>query len=420
MRARVVPGLAAALALALPFAVGAADPGHGSLDQAFGNGGIVTTAIGRWSEADALVIQPDGKLLVAGETSGDRVSPWCAFALVRYNPDGSLDTDFGKGGEVTTAGPYGCSSVDALVLQPDGKLVAAGFSEQTSTKRSVGLLVRYNPDGSIDRSFGTRGKVVTADAGIGLVLQPDGKLVTAGSSGPESATQFVLVRYTARGVLDRTFGKQGKVTTPDGEYACCPGSPIAQPDGKLILPGYSSEGNPMFRYNPNGSLDRSFGKGGKVTMGIDPQALALQHNGRIVVVGTDIPSPDYKGVNMFAVARYNRNGTRDPSFGEGGEVYTAIGDRYGNGSQANSVAIQPDGKIVAAGYSDDGATLARYLPNGALDRTFGKGGIVTTSIPPCCAIVTALAVQPDGSLVAAGHRSIDNDRGTIALARYVP
>src|SRR5207249_2855146 len=113
---RMALGIVVALALAVPYAVAAA--GHGSLDPSFGKGGVVTTAIGRSSEADALVIQPDGKLVVAGETANGTT---CAFALVRYDEDGTLDPTFGKGGKVTTEGLYGCSGANALVLQPDGK-----------------------------------------------------------------------------------------------------------------------------------------------------------------------------------------------------------------------------------------------------------------------------------------------------------
>lgn len=326
---------------------------------------------------------------------------------------------------MTTTGPYGCSSVNSLVVQPDGKLVAAGLSGQG--KRSVGVLVRYDADGSLDRSFGIGGKVVTHEAGQGLVLEADGKLVTAGSHGPDSAPVFVLVRFTARGRPDRTFGKEGKVTTPVHPLGCCAGPLIAQPDGKLILAGYAGDeygSTLLLRYSPNGSLDPSFGKGGKMTTRVQDAIPAVEPDGKIVVAGTDLPTVGYSRVNTFALARYNRNGTRDQGFGRKGEVVTPLGPPDNNGARAYSVVAQSDGRIVAAGYSDNGSqsvfTLVRYQSNGARDRSFGKTGIVTTAIRSCCDDVEALVIQHDGNLVAAGSSSIDNDRGTIAIARYLP
>src|SRR6266540_155863 len=198
-----VAGAAAVLGAAPALAASGDAPGD--LDPTFGAGGKVTTVFGGDSRAYVLVLQPNGKLVAAG------VGP-NGFALARYNPDGSLDTSFGAGGKVTT--PIGAAN--ALVLQPDGKLVAAGSN---NISPSDFVLVRYNPNGSLDTSFGGDGKVTTA-IGFGarafaLALQPDGKLVAAGmgwtgSTGFESA----LVRYNPDGSLDTSFGAGGKVTTP--------------------------------------------------------------------------------------------------------------------------------------------------------------------------------------------------------------
>ena len=171
-----VAGAAAVLGAAPALAASGDAPGD--LDPTFGAGGKVTTVFGGDSRAYVLVLQPNGKLVAAG------VGP-NGFALARYNPDGSLDTSFGAGGKVTT--PIGAAN--ALVLQPDGKLVAAG-SNYISPSDFV--LVRYNPNGSLDTSFGGDGKVTTA-IGFGaeanaLALQPDGKLVAAGTSDIEDST----------------------------------------------------------------------------------------------------------------------------------------------------------------------------------------------------------------------------------------
>jgi uncharacterized delta-60 repeat protein len=248
----------------------------GDLDSTFGVRGKVTTDFGGFASASALVLQPDGKLVAAGGTF--------RFTLARYLPDGSLDTTFGTGGKVTT--DFGHSDLaSALVLQPDGKLVAAGETRQEDVGALDFALARYLPDGSLDPTFGTGGKVTT-DFGVfsqafALVRQPDSKLVAAGGT----AGGFALARYLPDGSLDPTFGTSGKVTTDFGERAS---ALVLQPDGKLVAVGGISA-FALARYLPDGSLDPIFGTGGKVTTNFGGQdmglALVRQPDGKLVAAG---------------------------------------------------------------------------------------------------------------------------------------
>ncbi|MCX7619129.1 delta-60 repeat domain-containing protein, partial [Tepidiforma sp.] len=286
---------------------------------------------------------------------------------------GELDPTFGTGGKVTTAVGSSSDEAFALVLQPDGKLVAAGWSVDAAGNDDFAL-VRYNPNGSLDPTFGSGGKVITdlgssIDGASALVLQPDGRLVAAGdSSNAAGKSDFALVRINPNGSLDTSFGSGGKVTTAVGS-----GSGIAalvlQPDGKLVAAGLSSNGDYDFalvRYNPNGTLDPTFGSGGKVITDLgsgsdEAHDLVLQPDGKLVAAGSSMPT---LGDFDFALVRYNPNGTLDPTFGSGGKVTTDLGSSY---DQAYALVLQPDGKLVAAGYSRNAAgnfdfSLVRYNP----------------------------------------------------------
>ncbi len=388
----------------------------GDLDPTFGVGGKVITSFQDGDFASDLVLQPDGKLVAAGR-SGNPFSGEGAedFARARYLPDGSLDPTFGTGGKVTTdfAARDGAR---ALVLQPDGKLVAAGFSEDINDNIDFAL-ARYLTDGRLDASFGTGGTVTTDVGGVdgarALVLQPDGKLGAAGVSGGD----FALVRYLPDGRLDPTFGMEGKVTTDFGASAL-----VLQPDGKLVAAGGSGGDFALARYLPDGRLDVSFGTGGKVTTDFGSSegasALVLQLDGKLVAAGTSCQ------VDLcdFALARYLPDGNLDPTFGTGGKVTTDLNVR----DHVNALVLQPDGKLVAAGTSADpfnteiwppfDFALARYLPDGRLDASFGTGGTVTTDFGSDD-IVHALVLQPDGKLVAAGFCG-EGLFGVFCLARY--
>ena len=335
----------------------------GTLDATFGTGGIVTTDMGGGDNASALVIQPDGKIVAAGYSlSGSSYD----FTLVRYNANGGLDTNFGTGGIVTTAIGSNGSSVQALVIQSDNKIVAAGRTDNISS--SDFALVRYNANGNLDTTFGKGGIVITAIGSSGfaqaLVIQPDGKIVAAGSSG--SSSDFTLVRYNPDGTLDATFGTGGKVTTAIGSGGWAQALGI-QSDDKIVAAGYSVNAGindfTLVRYNPNGSLDHNFGTGGIVTTAIgshydSASALVIQSGGKIVAAGGTFNGSIYN----FALVRYNANGSLDTTFGKGGIVITAIG----NDNYARALGIQSDGKIVAAGLTFNGSNydfaLARYWP----------------------------------------------------------
>jgi uncharacterized delta-60 repeat protein len=407
----------------------------GALDPTFGTGGKDITDFGGSGDyAGDVVLLPGGKILVGGGGNHD-------FALARYNSDGTLDTTFGTGGKVTTDFGIPDDNFRAFTAQPDGKILSVG-----SIDGPIGdtALARYNPDGSLDASFGTGGKVITDVTGrfeqaIGVALQSDGKIVIVGhvhEGGP--GFQILLARFNSNGSLDTTFGSGGSVRRPTFpsqlQYS---GNAIAvQPDDKLIVAASSSTGGAtgdigdfvVLGFTPNGGLHATFGTGGIVTTsfavnsGVDhAYNLVLQPDGKIVVVGGGGSSwvlPGGVFYENLALARYNPNGTLDTAFGTGGKILTPFGV---GGAVASDVALLASGQIVVAGSTGTTTTgpeidfaLALYTNNGVLEPSFGSGGKITTDFSSGQRDHGSdLVVQPDGKIVVVG-----SSVGNWALARY--
>jgi uncharacterized delta-60 repeat protein len=357
----------------------------GTLDTTFGNGGKVRTDFpGLAAVISAVVIQPDGKILVAGGAFPDFVFLG-NFEVARYNPNGSLDTTFGNGGIVTTSFPGQGSYAFALALQSDGKIIAAGtdfvnFSSEDNSNTDFGL-ERYNPDGTPDTTFGNGGQVTTDfdgfnDDAFSVLIQTDGKIVAVGSAkNPTNFYDFAAVRYLANGTIDTTFGVAGKVRTDFGAHNFDQArSAVLQPDGKIVAAGFAISQNgavqnfAVARYGSNGTLDATFSNDGmtQVDFGSCCQSaykVLLQSDGKIITVG--YPNTESSDSD-FLLARLNRNGSLDATFGTGGEVRTSFGDLNGGASGA---VLQPDGKIVAVGFQ---ATFSNKWAEFALARYLGR------------------------------------------------
>ena len=431
-RLLVVPAFL--LALLVVFAVASAQAAPGDLDTSFGTGGKVVTDFGAGNDyAAAVAIQPNGKIVAGGDA---QIGSTLGFAVARYNANGSLDSSFGTGGKVTTG--FGGSQgawIDGIALQKDGKIVAAGQG-RSGTTAAFGL-ARYNANGSLDTSFGSGGLVATTFGTgntrvNGIALQPDGKIVTAGFDKNATEFEFALARYNADGSLDTSFGTGGgKVTTDFGSGIDVAWAVAVQPDGKIVAAGYAfATGHPyliaLARYNADGSLDTSFGSGGRVTTAISDRydlafAMTLQPDGKIVVVGETRGSTATK--YDAAVVRYTPAGALDTTFGSGGKVTTAYAT---DNDGFEAVAVQLNGKIVAGGWTKQGTpplykvSLARYNPNGSLDTTFGVGGKVVTVWGGHDDYITGIALQADGKIVGVGaaDKSTTFSDYEFALARY--
>jgi uncharacterized delta-60 repeat protein len=396
---------------------------QGTLDPSFGTGGRVTTFFGgdglNGDDGYSIVVQTDGKLVVAGITTN--LDDTTDFGLARYNSNGTLDGTFGTGGKAkTTFADF--DGVRALALQSDGKIVAAGYTLVNFLPNFA--LVRYNSNGTLDATFGVGGKLITQLGGpaqvFGVAIQSDGKIVAAGFAHINGNFDFALVRYNSNGTLDTTFGTGGKKTTAFGVPSIAQGNSVTiQRDGKIVVAGLTVVNNlanfALARYNSNGTLDTTFGSGGKAVtdFGADDRAfsVALQADGKIVAAGMT-------GAD-FALARYNANGTLDLTFGSDGKVIT---DFAGANDIALGVAIRSDGKIVAVGRTFVSArtafAIARYNSNGTLDPGFGSGGKTSTSFVGSLGDQAfSVAIQPDGKAVVAGS-AVVNLNTQFALARY--
>ena len=318
----------------------------GTVDTSFGSGGNVDTPFSGFAQATAVLRLPSNGLLAVGGAGDD-------FALARYQKDGALDPGFGSGGTVTTSFT-GHAFASAVVRQTDNELVAAGTADHEFA------LARYTKTGSLDPTFGLGGKVVTAfgtfeDEAQALLLQPDGKLVAAGVTFDSTGTtaDFALARYNPDGTLDSTFGVGGKVTTDFGGRDRGLAA-VLQDDGKIVVAGESDDGHDvaLARYNSGGSLDSTFGSGGLVTTDFSPDlarasAVGLDSAGNIVAAGTFFTTP-----KEFLVLRYTPAGTLDSTFGSGGVAVASFGAGF---TEGEALDIQPNGKLLVAGHH--GATL---------------------------------------------------------------
>src|SRR5947207_1170650 len=321
--------------------------------------------------------------------------------------DGDLDPTFGTDGKVLTDFDHSTDTACAVAVQADGKLVVVGTTYRDNDFSDEDFAVaRYNPDGTLDKTFGVGGKVQTDLPGLAavassVVVQPDGKIVVAGGAFPlfTFVGDFKVVRYNSNGALDTSFGDSGIVTTtfPEGSYAF---DVALQADGKIIAagtvfvdfnPGESSNTDfALARYNPDGTPDATFGNGGHVStdfFGLEDDAFSLliQPDGKIVAVGS---ANDPASFYDFAAVRYLSNGTIDTTFGVAGKVHTDFGDR--NFDRARSSALQPYGRIVAAGFaiSQNGGVqnfaVAPYTSNGVLDTNFNCDSVAHRDIDSNC------------------------------------
>ena len=379
---------------------------EGDLDTTFGTGGKVTTQFGTsQSEAAAVVLQSDGKFVAAGYSFNGTNSD---IALARYNANGSLDTTFGTGGIVTTDIGNVDNASFALAIQPaDGKLIAAGSSINGTNDDFA--VVRYNTNGTLDNTFGTGGIVTTNFAGNSfdyieaVALQPDGKIVAAGSLFNGSSFLFALARYNTNGTLDDTFGTGGRVTTSFTNVDDLARAMVLQPDGKIIVAGEADTDIVVARYNSNGTLDTTFDGDGKAitSIGLFNAAydVALQPDGKIVIAGEagDGNNSD------FVAARYESTGSLDLTFDGDGIVTTPIGS---SNEIATAISLQSNGKIIVGGFSFNGGNddfaLVRYNSNGTLDSSFGTGGKVTTDFSSSNDYALALAIQADSRVIVVG------------------
>ena len=391
-----------------------------SLDPTFGTAGIASTAFGYYGAAAKVIVQPDGRIVTAGQDAfGD-------FALARYTTSGALDTSFNGTGKVTTTPAGTCSGqARALALQSDGKIVVAGTSCPNFNSIRNFTLYRYNIDGSLDTTFGTSGKVTinfSAGSSEALAVAVQGSSIwVAGYAG----SSFALARLTSSGALDYTFGSgSGFVTTMVGTDTAFANSLAIQADGKPVLAGYASSSGTVFaltRYTTSGALDTTFGTGGKVLThvagtlsgnGALAMSVAIQGDGKIVAGG--YAKSTASGYYQLAVARYTSAGALDSTFGAGtGSVLTAVGSSDAIG---NDVAIDANGGIIIGGYATTGSyrqlVLNRYNSSGNQDYSFGP---VTTTVGTANAGIQGIALQSDGKIVVAGY---GNSPTTFVVARY--
>jgi uncharacterized delta-60 repeat protein len=403
----------------------------GDLDPGFDTDGKVTTVVqaGAYSRSADIAVQPDGKLIVAG-TSAFLFNYFC---LVRYHPTGALDTSFDGDGIVlmslASSNPNR-DQLNAAAVQPDGKILIAGtYGGQFGDEF---LVVRYNSDGSLDPGFDqdgiARANFAGESAGIRAIkIQPDGKILAAGTVG--FPKRVALARFNPDGTPDTGFGTNGKAVYPlfgspystdifDLALAADGGFVAAGSTVHIIQGDYSAV---VAVFNPDGSLNTNFdGDGAAIVVNQTTDdfffGVAIQPNNKIVAAGS---IETYNSLDYHAlVARFNPDGSLDPGFDGDGLVVTAAGPFANSGLV--DLAIQNNGKIVGLGGFYGDFLLARYNPDGTLDDSlFGSGGIVSTDFSNSGDFPARLLIQPDGQIVAAGYTSMQGSyTEEFAVARY--
>lgn len=356
--------------------------GPSGFDRTFGTGGKLVTPIGTNAVIRAIAIQPDGKIVAIGQNDPPDEFTSTDFVLARYEANGSLDPTFGTGGIVTTdvIGDFEYAA-DVVIQKLDGKIIVAGYIHPVSGSVACYVVARYNTDGTIDTTFGSNGRrIIVANQTListayRIAIQPDGKVLIAGMTTAGTDTALVMGRLQSNGATDLTFGEVGRLI--DFVDFNTEGLALTvQPDGKILVGGWASHDL------PNNLPKRSI------------------------------------------VVRYQANGARDPSFGANGVVTVPLSALS---STVNDLILQPDGKIVGAGYATPSDVTGktdfaafRLLPTGLPDQGFGNNGNVIISMGELDDAAEALALQPDGKIVLTGTSKSQNPAGEMAIVRLKP
>lgn len=376
----------------------------GSLDLTFNSVGYDLNFTNHYSQAFSVLIQPDGKMVAAGNHTDGNFD----FAASRYNPDGSPDISFANSGNFleSIGGDDWCYSI---LLQPDGRLIMTG----TSGERIA--VVRLLTDGTLDSSFSVNGMLTIKidnkpSEGRCAALQPDGKILVGGQDDED---EIVVIRIASDGIIDSSFGVNGVA------YSGVTGSPsfcnsiTIDHDGKIVAAGYATNNMVLIRFNEEGFADNTFDSDGIIILDYDNfihealNSVLVQPDDKILVGGS--------ALNDFLLLRFNEDGSADTTFSQDGVKMLDI-----NGGQdfIHGIALQADGKIVATGKSEDNLALMRLEEDGSLDNSFGNGGGVLTSVPNSNATKgNAIALQEDGKIVVAG--AVDSGDFKFTVFRYL-
>lgn len=407
----------------------------GILDPSFGKGGKIILNFNLGATVDSIggaVLQPDGKIIIVGNTfPSSGTSSFADFLVARLNADGSLDNTFGNGGIVKTDFTGGGDGATSVALLPDGKILAAGYAETPivlNSRRPEYAMVRYNPNGSLDDSFGTGGKV-HANFGAGnqvirkILIQSDGKIIAFGTaSGDDIAipSRIVLTRYNSDGSIDTSFGTNGRFFIRFNEAGRLTEGTILrdaaiQPDGKIIITGHIHVFIPgcpsipnvncftlhsfMFRYTPQMTLDKKFGRRLGKEYGDYDQFwnVSLQSDGRI-------------GIGGYNVKRYGAHGRLD-------RVFNPV--TFSNVNlKIDSIAERQNGRLVGCGTLDTSST-SRDAAIALFDE---NGGLIGTDIQNFAALdyCNGVLVQTDNKILMFGRTDIGGTwYSKIFIVRYL-
>jgi uncharacterized delta-60 repeat protein len=376
----------------------------GDLDTSFDGNGKKAISFGGIDAANVVLAQPNGRIIVAGGGA-----PGESFCIARLKAGGTLDATFRSTGKRTISFGGANESVYGAALQPDGKIILAGDSHLRVA------VARLNPNGSLDPGFSGDGKKIfnwgALSRAMAVLVLPNGKLLLAGFSGPEGGN-IQVSRLNPGGALDTTFGIAGTTAVDFGgdDFGL---AMARQANGRILVAGRSTAaGAVVARLHANGALDPDFGGDGRVTLpgGGAANAVLVQPNGRIVLAGNASES------QAMTITRLVSNGSPDATFGGAGTVSIDFGVMA---DIANDAALQADGRIVVAGYTqaDEEVAVARLNPDGSPDATFGGGdGKATVDFGGVATFGNAVALQPNGRIVVAGQRTGGDD---FAIARLL-
>lgn len=398
----------------------------GILDNTFGTRGkVVTSTENNDIFGESVLVQPDGKIIVAGYYKNVNNKD---FVVVRYNRDGSLDNTFGNNGKVITDFNGQDDYIIDVALLTDGKIIAGGYIDSSDGKIIKLGIARYNPNGTIDSTFSGDGKKTFIEY-FGyrpqriedILIQPNGNIIAVG----RAQNNLLIIKLDSKGDYDTTFKSKGWAEIPLSHNLDAGTCIALQPDGKIVVAGYlhytAQSLNFIARFTPNGNLDTSFNSLGINTVEVgahaigSPSGITIQKDGKILIVGRTVESINVE----CALIRLNSNGTLDMSFNGKGTLHHYI---LNFPSYLTDVLVQPDGKILAIGTAKSAfnsyCAIVRYNNNGSFDSTFNSNGIDTISLGKKYSTGNSIILQPDKKIVIAGGAMDGSNIYNMGVARY--